>query len=137
MDPTPGERRAACLCGACTAATTPEPLLVTACACIDCQRRGRGAFGYSAFFPADSVATRGETQVHTHRFDSGRTETAHRCAVCGSPMWFTMEAMPGCIGLRASSFADPGFPPPAGFYFARSRHPWLMLPEGLPQRKTL
>jgi hypothetical protein len=137
MERLPAERRAACLCGPCTAMTTAEPLLVTACACIDCQRKGGGAFGYNAFFPADSVATRGETLIYTHRFDSGRAETAHRCAVCGSPMWFTMDALPSLIGLRAGTFADPAFPQPAGFFFTRSLHHWLTLPEGLPQRKTL
>jgi hypothetical protein len=130
-------REATCLCGACTATTTADPVLVTACSCIDCQRKGGSAFGYNAFFPEASVSTRGDTHAYTHRVDGGRSETTQRCAVCGSPMWFTMEALPGLIGLRVGSFAVPTFPPPDGFYFTRSKHHWLTLPPDLPQSETL
>jgi hypothetical protein len=131
------DRRAACLCGACSATTTAEPVLVTACACADCQRMSGSALGYNAFFPETAVTLQGDTHSHVHRFDSGRSQTAHRCASCGSPMWFTMEALPGLVGLRVGSFADPTFPAPDRFHFTRSAHHWLILPDGMPRSDTL
>lgn len=126
-------RHARCLCGDCTATTFADPVLVTARACHDCQRESGAAFGYNAFFPEASVTTHGETDSHTHRFDSGRNQTAHRCKRCGSPMWFTMQVMPGTIGLRAGTFTDPGFHAPEGFWFNTRKHHWLTLPDDLPR----
>lgn len=47
-------------------------------------------------------------------------------------MWFTIEVMPGTIGLRVGTFTDPNFPKPGGFYYVIRKHHWLVLPEDIP-----
>lgn len=129
-------RNARCLCGATEVVATGEPEMVTACCCHDCQLRSGSALAYSAFFPAATVTVAGDFSAYTHRFESGRHETAHRCTTCGTAMWFVMEAMPDHIGIPAGIFRDADFPPPDRLFFAARRHRWLTLPDGIPVEES-
>ena len=51
-------RHAACSCGALKLTTTGEPIRVSVCHCLACQRRTGSAFGYQARFPRDRVEVR-------------------------------------------------------------------------------
>lgn len=131
------ERTVRCLCGATSIAARGAPAIVNACCCHDCQLRSGSAFAYSAFFPAAAVTVAGNFASYTHRFDSGRRETAHRCSTCGTAMWFVMDAIPDHIGVPAGIFQDSAFPAPQTLYFVSRRHDWLPLPAGIPTEDTL
>jgi hypothetical protein len=125
------ERTARCLCGETGISASGAPELVFACCCHDCQLRSGSSFAYSAFFPVDAVAMDGAFAAYTRQLESGRSETTHRCPTCGIEMWFTMEALPGRVGVPAGIFREAGFPPPGRIYFTSRRHHWLPLPESV------
>lgn len=50
------ERIASCSCGQLTARVTGEPVRVSICHCLACQRRTGSVFGVQARFPAPSFS---------------------------------------------------------------------------------
>ena len=56
-------RTARCCCGALRAETTGEPTVVTACHCLECQRRTGSVFGVGAYFKKDRVRIEGDSSV--------------------------------------------------------------------------
>jgi hypothetical protein len=64
-------RTASCACGSLTAACEGEPVRISICHCLDCQRRTGSAFGAAAFFPREAVRTDGPSQVFERAADSG------------------------------------------------------------------
>jgi hypothetical protein len=48
-------RIAHCCCGSLHAEATGEPAIVTACHCIECQRRTGSSFGVSTWFAKEQV----------------------------------------------------------------------------------
>ena len=53
------ERRASCSCGQLQAVVTGDPVRVSICHCLACQRRTGSSYGYQARFPAQSVTISG------------------------------------------------------------------------------
>jgi hypothetical protein len=48
-------RTASCRCGQLTATTTGDPVRVSVCHCVDCQKRSGSAFAVQARWPAEQV----------------------------------------------------------------------------------
>ena len=118
-----GARRiAACRCGQLKAECVGEPVRVSVCHCLDCQRRSGSAFAAQARWPSDDVKLEGdsrawETKGATFRF----------CPACGSTIAFTIDALPGLTAVPVGAFADPSFPPPAFSNYEERRHPWVAI----------
>lgn len=124
-------RAAVCACGALRVTTIGAPVMVNACACLDCQRRSGSAFTYTAFFPEAQVLIEGEFRSFREMRSAGRWHEASFCAGCGITVMSRLEVLPGVLGVSVGCFADPGFEPPHGFYWARRRHAWLPTPIGV------
>jgi hypothetical protein len=118
-------RDAACRCGQLTAQCRGEPVRVSVCHCLDCQRRSGSAFSAQARWPAADVTVTGDTRVYEHRGDSGRLATFRFCPACASTIAYEIEALPGLIAVPLGAFADPAFPPPAFSVYEARRHPWV------------
>ena len=59
---------ASCRCGQLPATVTGEPVRVSVCHCLDCQRRSGSAFAAQARFPAETVTIEGEfDRLRPHR----------------------------------------------------------------------
>jgi hypothetical protein len=127
--PTP-IRSASCSCGQLSATTSGEPVRVSVCHCIACQRRTGSVFGVQARFPQQSVVVSGESKQYARTADSGNFLTFHFCPVCGSTLYYTNSALPGFVGVPVGAFADPAFQEPAFSVYERSMHPWVVLPDG-------
>jgi len=105
------ERAGGCVCGAVRFTTRAEPLRVTICHCLWCQRRTGTAFGTEVVFEADKVEVTGE-EIGRYRHvsdESGRWLEMEFCKRCGSNLGFTLEMAPGIRTLPAGLFDDPGF----------------------------
>lgn len=107
-----------------------EPLRVTLCHCLWCQRRTGTAFGTEVVYPEDRVELTGETLVrYRHVSDeSGRWLDVEFCGRCGCNLGFTLEAVPGVRTLPAGAFDDPAWLSPERQrfrqVFVRSRRDW-------------
>ncbi len=118
-------RHAACACGALSVRCAGEPVKVSLCHCLQCQRRTGGPFGVVAFFPRADVRPSGEDRVYERASDSGLAVVFHFCPTCGSTVWWEPARLPDLIGVAVGAFADPAFPPPTQAVFAEHRHPWV------------
>ncbi len=125
-------RHATCQCGQLAIACVGEPLLVSICHCLDCQRRTGSAFGITAVYPRTSVAVARGTATQFRRMGgSGAPIAFHFCPECGSTLWWEPGREPGLTGVAAGAFADPGFPAPTRAIWDDRRHPWLSQPDGI------
>ena len=64
-------RTASCVCGQLSATCEGEPVRVSVCHCLACQKRSGSSFAAQARFPADKVVTSGEAKVFHRTADSG------------------------------------------------------------------
>ena len=120
-------RNAACACGQLRLACRGEPVRISVCHCLDCQRRTGSAFGVQARFPLADVAIEGESRTFTRSSDSGNPVTLHFCATCGSTVCWELQAVPGFLAVAVGAFADPQFPQPWISVFEARRHPWVAI----------
>ena len=121
-------RTASCSCGQLTATTTAEPVRVSVCHCLACQRRTGSVFGAQARFPRDSVTVRGDRTEYVRIGDSGGRATFRFCPRCGSTVFYTIEGLDGYIAIPVGAFGDPAFPAPAFSVYETRRHPWVPVP---------
>ena len=56
-------RRASCSCGKLSVSTLGEPIRVSICHCLACQKRTGSVFGAQARFPADAVTVEGLAEL--------------------------------------------------------------------------
>ena len=103
------------------------------CHCIDCQRRTGSILSIAAFYERALVTlVQGEACQFTRDSASGRPVTFHFCGGCGANIFWEPARMPHLIGVAVGAFGDPDFPRPDQAVWAKDRHRWLDLPEGMP-----
>jgi hypothetical protein len=118
-------RTATCRCGALCAICDGEPVRISVCHCLDCQKRTGSAFAAQARWPDDKVAVEGETAIWERVADSGHVATYRFCPTCGSTVAYVIEEWPGVTAIPLGAFADPAFPPPKFSVYEHRRHPWV------------
>ena len=123
---------AQCQCGQLWAQIAAPSEAISACHCLDCQRRSGSPFGVIAYFEAGQVALHGEATIYTRQTDSGATFTTGFCLTCGSTVWARADKHPSMIGVPVGALADPAFPPPMRSVFEDSRHAWVQMPADIP-----
>ena len=124
-------REATCHCGQLRVETTGEPLRVSICNCLACQRRTGSAFGMQAGFRADQVTVAGEYKDYSRISDEAdrREHVFHFCPECGSQVFYTEPDDPDRVVVAVGAFADPSFPPPTRSGYDSRRHAWVGLPD--------
>jgi hypothetical protein len=118
-------RTAACSCGQLTLVAEGEPVRVSVCHCLACQRRTGSAFGVQARFDADQVRTSGESREYVRLSDEGEERVFSFCPHCGATVFYRIPTEPRLIAVPVGAFADPGFPPPTRTVYEPRRHPWV------------
>lgn len=128
-------REAACHCGQLRLQVTGEPLAVSICNCLACQRRTGSAFGMQAGYKRDQVEVTGRFSDFTRVSDEADRKQGvfHFCPTCGSQVFTTEPTDPDLVVVSVGSFADPTFPPPTESGYDSRRHPWVHLPESIRQ----
>jgi hypothetical protein len=124
--------RATCSCGQLQLTCEGEPVRISICHCIACQKRTGSAFGYQARFPeAQILEIRGKAKQFTRTAESGRAVTSSFCPDCGSTVYWTLEGAPGLVAVAVGSLADANFPAPRHSVYERHRHHWISTPAGI------
>jgi hypothetical protein len=117
---------ASCRCGQLTASVAGEPVRVSACHCLDCQKRTGSAFSAQARWPEEQVAIEGESRIWTHVADSGNRITHHFCPDCGSTVHYRIEGkFDGLVAIPLSAFDDPYFLSPRFSVWEKRKHDWV------------
>jgi hypothetical protein len=125
-------RTAQCRCGALRADCEGEPVRISVCHCLACQRRTGSAFAAQARFPKDRVTVTGEAKTYVRVADSGRHVTYRFCPECGSTVAYAIEGAPDLVAIPLGAFADPHFPHPTFSVYESRKHAWtVVLGEGV------
>jgi hypothetical protein len=124
-------REAACSCGQFRLTAEGDPIRISICHCLACQRRTGSAFSFQARFPADRVRAVGRHAYYVRTSDAGEERTFHFCPDCGATIFYTLATVPDVIAVPVGAFADPSFPPPTVSVYESRRHSWLSVPGGV------
>lgn len=120
--------RAECRCGQLSATVGGEPIRISVCHCLACQRRTGSAFAAQARFDPADVTIEGESREWARIADSGNRIIYHFCPECGSTVWYQGGAgLPEAIAIPLGAFADPGFPAPRFSVWGMRKHPWVAI----------
>jgi hypothetical protein len=107
-----------------------DPIRVSMCHCLACQRRTGSVFGAQARFAAENVRVDGRYTDYVRISDDGDGRTFHFCPDCGSTVFYEIPALPGMVAVPVGAFADPSFPAPVFSVWEERRHAWVSVPEG-------
>ena len=124
-------RKAQCSCGQLTVTCEGEPVRVSICHCLACQRRSGAPFAQQARWAADKVTILGRTTTYARVGDSGGNATFQFCPTCGSTVAFTVEKMPGFVAVAVGAFAEPGFHAPVISFYEARKHGWVSVPDSI------
>jgi hypothetical protein len=124
-------RDASCSCGQLTLVVQGEPVRVTVCHCLSCQRRTGSAFGFQARFPRDRVLIAGRSREYVRISDRGEARTYNFCPDCGATIYYVLESAPDLVAIPIGAFADPAFPRPNLSIWESRKHAWVTLPSDI------
>jgi hypothetical protein len=123
-------REAVCSCGQLQVSTEGDPVRVSMCYCLACQRRTGSAFGIQARWPEERVEVTGRHAEYVRISDEGEERTFRFCPDCGATVFWTSDP-PDVIAVAIGAFADPSFPQPTVSVYGERRYPWLPIPAGI------
>ncbi len=123
-------QHAACSCGQLHLTVDGEPLRISMCSCLACQRRTGAVISNQARFRREQVTLAGKATTWMRTAESDHALTFHFCPICGSTLYWENDGFPGTVSVAIGNFADPHFPradhrgvggitPPLGLLAAR------------------
>ncbi|KQW93746.1 aldehyde-activating protein [Massilia sp. Root418] len=121
-------RLASCSCGQLTAQTTGDPVRISICHCLACQRRTGGPFGQQARYLREQVTVSGTSTAYFRAGDEGPGARLHFCPQCGATVYYELVGLPAYLAVPVGAFADPGFPAPAVSVYEERMHSWVVPP---------
>lgn len=121
-------RIASCSCGQLTAQVSGEPVRISICHCLACQRRTGGPFSEQARFLRRDVAIAGASTQYVRRGDEGSCATFHFCPQCGVTVYYEAERFEEYLIIPVGTFAEPGFPAPTVSVYENRMHGWVVPP---------
>ncbi|HEX8956187.1 MAG TPA: GFA family protein [Burkholderiaceae bacterium] len=124
-------RTASCCCGQLKAVTTAEPIRVSVCHCLACQRRTGGVFASQARFPASAVTIAGTSSTYVRVGDAGGRGTFHFCPTCGTTVYYVNQGSEDSVAIPVGAFADPDFPAPTVSVYEERMHAWVNMPADI------
>jgi hypothetical protein len=120
-------REASCSCGQLQIACQGQPVRVSMCHCLACQRRTGSTFSVQAWYARMQVrSVQGVAKRYVRQADSGRTVTFSFCGECGGTVYWEAERNPDLIAVAVGAFADPGFEKPSISVGERRLHAWTL-----------
>jgi hypothetical protein len=120
-------RTATCRCGQLKAVCSGEPVRISVCHCLECQKRSGSAFGAQARWRNEDVAVTGEAKLWTRKAESGSTVDYRFCPQCGSTVAYVIDTWPGVTAVPVGAFADPDFPAPKFSVYENRKHGWTAI----------
>lgn len=121
-------RTATCRCGQLSATCRGEPVRISVCHCLECQKRSGSTFAIQARWSTDDVTIFGPSKTWERIADSGHKATYQFCPQCGSTLAYVLEGWPGVIAIPVGNFQDPNFPAPSFSVYEHQKHNWVQIP---------
>lgn len=118
-------RTATCACGQLSIACEGEPVRISVCHCLNCQKRSGSSFATQARFPAEQTTVTGESKQWSKAGDEGGVATFSFCPDCGSTVFYHAVAQPELVAVAIGAFADPTFAAPNYTVYESRKHAWV------------
>jgi hypothetical protein len=128
-------RHAVCNCGQLQLTIEGEPVRISMCHCLECQRRTGAVLSNQARFRREQITFAGTATEWTRTAESGNVLTFRFCPKCGSTVYWTSEGFPDLVAVAIGTLADPSFPAPTISVWEASRHPWVSPPSDPPPKR--
>jgi hypothetical protein len=112
-------------------AVSGDPVRISVCHCLACQRRTGSVFGAQARFLREHVEVKGRSSTYVRIADSGGSATFHFCPECGATVHYALKGREEHVAIPIGAFADPNFPAPVFSVYEDRKHAWVTLPEGV------
>jgi hypothetical protein len=122
-------RTASCSCGQLQVQVTTEPLRVSVCHCLACQRRTGSVFGVQARFAKEAVTISGTSTEFVRIGDEGTKARFRFCPNCGATVYYTFDGIADAVAIPVGAFADPSFPGPVFSVYEDRMHSWVEMPS--------
>lgn len=120
------QRTASCSCGQLQADVDADPIRVSVCHCLACQRRTGSVFGAQARFAGEAVSVRGQSREYVRIGDEGTRIAFQFCPACGATVYYRLPD--GCVAIPVGAFADPSFPAPSVSVYEERMNAWVGIP---------
>lgn len=121
-----------CECGSVRFLMRDEPIFVNCCHCRQCQKITGSAFAINAMIESDRLEVSSEDR---HTPAPGKQVRCNRCATL---LWSEHGQFGERIKfVRVGTLDEAERIEPDAHFFVRSKHPWVVIPPGLPQFETL
>lgn len=121
-------RQATCSCGQLKVHTRGEPIRISVCHCLACQRRTGSVFAMQARFERANVSIEGASKQYVRTGDSGNQCVQSFCPECGSTVYYQLKDAPDVFAVPVGAFADPTFPEPKVSVYEVRKHSWVQMP---------
>ena len=121
-------RLATCNCGQLKVRARGEPIRISVCHCLACQRRTGSVFGMQARFERPNVEVEGVAKQWARITDSGNQCVHNFCPECGATVYYYLSTAPDVFGVPVGAFADPSFPEPKFSVYEERKHSWVRMP---------
>jgi hypothetical protein len=126
-------REATCSCGHLRVEVEGDPVRVSVCHCLACQRRTGSAFGFQARWPVESSRITGESREYLRVSDDGEeARRFHFCPECGATVYYFTD--PEFVAIPVGALADPDFPEPTVSVWESRKHSWVTTPADAERR---
>ena len=120
-----------CACGRARYNLSSEPLFVHCCHCLRCQRETGSAFVLNALIESERFELAGARPVAVPT-DSGASHRIFRCEACGTALASEYGGVEKLRFVRVGTLDAPHELKPDVHIYARSKVPWVALPQGVP-----
>ena len=125
------EWTASCSCGQLKIQVSGEPVRVSICHCLACQRRTGSVFGEQARFKRPAIKEiSGVATTYIRIGDEGSKLSFHFCPTCCATVYYTVDDFPDMVAIPVGAFADPGFMTPTFSVYESRKHSWVVVPDG-------
>ena len=124
-------RVASCSCGQLSLTVTEEPVRVSICHCLACQKRTGSVFGAQARFRTCAVEVKGQSTRYVRIGDEGGRTVFHFCPNCGATVHYQVEGHEDFIAVPVGAFGEPDFPAPTVSVYEERKHSWVSLPANI------
>ncbi|MEO5493150.1 MAG: GFA family protein [Sphingomonas sp.] len=120
-------RRATCACGQLAIECEGDPVRISVCHCLNCQKRSGSSFAAQARFPVDQTRITGQSKQWSKAGDEGNVATFSFCPECGSTVFYHARPFRDLVAVAIGAFADPDFPQPQYTVYENRKHAWVAI----------
>jgi len=118
---------ASCRCGQLSVEVSGDPVRISVCHCLACQKRTGSAFSAQMRWPAECVEVTGTASKWTRTADSGQTTTYSFCPNCGSTVHYSGGNFPDLVAIPVGAFDDPYICGPDFSVWEQRKHDWVQI----------